>query len=131
MSAPLHFSIGQRAYEWRERGVTFGRPLAVDDNTLCAYDQRERLIKTFPRTNRKEITRHKAYGHTTNRKPARHCHPSLKERLAVACVPRSRRLIVATLTPEQRQLVLGKPASGTDPGQVLPERQHAHDHTLG
>jgi hypothetical protein len=31
-------------------------------------DQRDHLIKTVPRTSRKEVTRHKAYGHTTNRK---------------------------------------------------------------
>jgi hypothetical protein len=31
-------------------------------------DQREYLIKTVPRTSRKEVTRHKAYDHTTNRK---------------------------------------------------------------
>jgi hypothetical protein len=40
------------------------------------------LIKHVPRTSRKEVTRHKAYGHTTNQKPARHCHPSPKAKTA-------------------------------------------------
>jgi hypothetical protein len=38
-------------------------PIEVDDTTLRVYDHRDHLIKTIPRTNRKEVTRHKAYGH--------------------------------------------------------------------
>jgi hypothetical protein len=40
----------------------------VDGTTLQVYDQHEHLIKKVPRTSRKEIRRHKAYGHTTNHK---------------------------------------------------------------
>ena len=40
----------------------------VDETTLRVYDQHEHLIKNVPRTSRKEVTRHKAYGHTTNQK---------------------------------------------------------------
>ena len=32
----------------------------------CVYDHRDHLRKTVPRTSRKEVHRHKAYGHTTN-----------------------------------------------------------------
>ncbi|MBA2474084.1 MAG: hypothetical protein H0V41_18320 [Pseudonocardiales bacterium] len=42
--------------------------IEVDETTLRVYDHRNHLIKTVPRTSHKEITRHKAYGHTTNRK---------------------------------------------------------------
>jgi hypothetical protein len=42
--------------------------IEVDDTTLRVYDQRDHLIKAVPRTSRKEVTRHNAYGHTTNRK---------------------------------------------------------------
>jgi hypothetical protein len=42
--------------------------IEVNDTTLRVYDHRDPLIKTVPRTSRKEVTRHKAYGHTTNRK---------------------------------------------------------------
>jgi hypothetical protein len=35
---------------------------------LRVYDHRDHLIKTIPRTSRKEVARHKAYGHTTNQK---------------------------------------------------------------
>jgi hypothetical protein len=42
--------------------------IEVNDTTLRVYDQREYLIKAVPRTSRKELTRHKAYGHSTNRK---------------------------------------------------------------
>jgi hypothetical protein len=42
--------------------------IEVDETTLRLYDQHEHLIKHVPRTSRKEVTRHKAYGHTTNRK---------------------------------------------------------------
>jgi hypothetical protein len=38
----------------------------VDETTLRVYDQRDNLIKNVPRTNRKEVHRHKAYGHTTS-----------------------------------------------------------------
>ena len=41
-------------------------PIEVDDTTLHVYDQRDHLIKNVPRTSRKEVRRHKAYGHTTN-----------------------------------------------------------------
>jgi hypothetical protein len=42
--------------------------IEVDETTLRVYDHREHLIKHVPRTSRKEVTRHKAYGHTTNHK---------------------------------------------------------------
>jgi hypothetical protein len=42
--------------------------IEVDETTLRVYDPREHLIKTVPRTSRKEVRRHKAYGHTTNQK---------------------------------------------------------------
>jgi hypothetical protein len=42
--------------------------IEVDETTLRVYDQHEHLIKHIPRTSRKEVTRHKAYGHTTNQK---------------------------------------------------------------
>jgi hypothetical protein len=42
--------------------------IEVDETTLRVYDQHEHLIKNLPRTSRKEVTRHKAYGHTTNQK---------------------------------------------------------------
>ncbi len=40
----------------------------IDETTLRVYDNRENFIKHVPRTSRKEVTRHKAYGHTTNHK---------------------------------------------------------------
>ena len=40
--------------------------IEVDETTLRLYDHRDHLIKTVPRTSRKEVRRHKAYGHTTN-----------------------------------------------------------------
>jgi hypothetical protein len=40
--------------------------IEVDETTLRLYDQRNHLIKNVPRTSRKEVRRHKAYGHTTN-----------------------------------------------------------------
>lgn len=40
--------------------------IEVDESTLRVYDQRDHLIKNVPRTSRKEVRRHKAYGHTTN-----------------------------------------------------------------
>ncbi|MGH3698973.1 MAG: hypothetical protein ACRDQY_05790 [Pseudonocardiaceae bacterium] len=40
--------------------------IEVDETALRVYDHREHLIKTVPRTSRKEVRRHKAYGHTTN-----------------------------------------------------------------
>lgn len=49
--------------------------IEVDETTLRVYDQCERLIKTVPRTSRKAVRGHKDYGHTTNHKTARHCHP--------------------------------------------------------
>jgi hypothetical protein len=42
--------------------------IELDETTLRLYDQHDQLIKTVPRTSRKEVTRHKAYGHTTNQK---------------------------------------------------------------
>lgn len=42
--------------------------IEVDETTLHVYDQRDHLIKTVPRTSRKEVRRRKAYGHTTNQK---------------------------------------------------------------
>jgi hypothetical protein len=39
--------------------------IEVDETTLRVYDH---LINTVPRTRRKEVTRHKAYRHTTNKK---------------------------------------------------------------
>jgi hypothetical protein len=42
--------------------------IEVDETTLRVYDQRDHLIKHVPRTSRKEVHRHKAYGHTTNHK---------------------------------------------------------------
>lgn len=42
--------------------------IEVDETTLSVYDQRDHLIKHVPRTSRKEVARHKAYGHTTNHK---------------------------------------------------------------
>jgi hypothetical protein len=44
--------------------------IEVDETTLRVYDHREHLIKHVPRTSRKEVTRHNAYGHTTNHKTA-------------------------------------------------------------
>jgi hypothetical protein len=38
--------------------------IEVDETTLRVYDQRDHLIKNVPRTSRKEVRRHKAYGHT-------------------------------------------------------------------
>ena len=32
----------------------------------CVYDHRDHARKTVPRTSRKEVHRHQAYGHTTN-----------------------------------------------------------------
>ena len=32
----------------------------------CVYDHRDYVRKAVPRTSRKEVRRHKAYGHTTN-----------------------------------------------------------------
>ncbi|MCA1836690.1 MAG: IS481 family transposase [Actinobacteria bacterium] len=40
--------------------------IEVDETTLRVYDQRHHLIKNVPRTSRKEVRRHKAYGHTTS-----------------------------------------------------------------
>jgi hypothetical protein len=40
--------------------------IEVDETTLRVYDQRNHLIKNVPRTSRKEVRRHKAYGHTTS-----------------------------------------------------------------
>jgi hypothetical protein len=40
--------------------------IEVDETTLRIYDQRDHLIQTVPRTSRKEVRRHKAYGRTTN-----------------------------------------------------------------
>jgi hypothetical protein len=40
--------------------------IEVDETTLRVYDQHDHLIKNVPRTSRKEVRRHKAYGHTTN-----------------------------------------------------------------
>ena len=40
--------------------------IEVDETTLRVYDHHDHLIKTIPRTSRKEVRRHKAYGHTTN-----------------------------------------------------------------
>jgi hypothetical protein len=37
--------------------------IEVDETTLRVYDQRDYLIKTVPRTSRREVRRHKAYGH--------------------------------------------------------------------
>jgi hypothetical protein len=45
--------------------------IEVDEATLRVCDHREHLIKIVPRT-RREVTRHKAYGHTPTAKPARH-----------------------------------------------------------
>jgi transposase-like protein len=42
--------------------------IETDDTTLRVYAHRDLLIKTIPRTSRKEIPRHKAYDHTTDRK---------------------------------------------------------------
>jgi transposase InsO family protein len=42
--------------------------IEIDETTLRVYDQRDHLIKHVPRTSRKEVTRHKAYGHTTHHK---------------------------------------------------------------
>ena len=41
--------------------------IEVDETTLRVYDQRDHVIKTVPCTSGKEVRRHKAYGHTTNR----------------------------------------------------------------
>lgn len=56
--------------------------IEVDDTTLRVYDQRNQLIKTVPRTSRKEVTRHKAYGPPPTAKPARHRHPSPETKTA-------------------------------------------------
>ena len=40
--------------------------IEVDETTLRVYDHHDQLIKNVPRTSRKEVRRHKAYGHTTN-----------------------------------------------------------------
>ncbi|MGH3515332.1 MAG: IS6 family transposase, partial [Pseudonocardiaceae bacterium] len=40
--------------------------IEVDETTLRVYDHHDHLIKTVPRSSRREVTRHKAYGHTTN-----------------------------------------------------------------
>jgi hypothetical protein len=42
--------------------------IEIDETTLRVYDQHDHLIKQVPRTSRNEVTRHKAYGHTTNQK---------------------------------------------------------------
>jgi len=42
--------------------------IEIDETTLRLYDHHDHLIKTLPRTSRKEVRRHKAYGHTTNQK---------------------------------------------------------------
>ncbi|HEX2290652.1 MAG TPA: hypothetical protein VHH53_10790 [Pseudonocardiaceae bacterium] len=42
--------------------------IEIDETTLRVYDQRNHLIKHVPRTSRKEVHRHKAYGHTTKQK---------------------------------------------------------------
>ncbi|MGH3814459.1 MAG: hypothetical protein ACRDUV_18730, partial [Pseudonocardiaceae bacterium] len=42
--------------------------IEVDETTLRVYNQHDHLIKNVPRTSRKEVRRHKAYGHTTNHK---------------------------------------------------------------
>ena len=41
--------------------------IEVDDTTRRVYDHHDQLIKNVPGTSRKEVARHKAYGHTTNR----------------------------------------------------------------
>jgi hypothetical protein len=59
--------IGQRV----QVGLRYARQIVtieVDETTLRVYDHREHLIKHVPRTSRKEVTRHKAYGHTIDRK---------------------------------------------------------------
>ncbi len=42
--------------------------IEVDEIILRVYDQRDHLIKHVHRTSRKEVARHKAYGHTTKQK---------------------------------------------------------------
>lgn len=47
----------------------FEVPIAVVEHVQGYLgDHHEHLIKTVPRTSRMEVRRHKAYGHTTNRK---------------------------------------------------------------
>jgi hypothetical protein len=59
--------IGQRVQVGlREAGQIV--TIEVDETILRVYDHHDHLIKHVPRTSRKEVTRHKAYGHTTNRK---------------------------------------------------------------
>jgi hypothetical protein len=53
--------------------------IEADYTILSVYDHPQRLIKTVPRTSHKEVTRHKAYSHTTNRKSARQCHLSTED----------------------------------------------------
>jgi hypothetical protein len=66
--------IGQRV----QVGLRYASQIVtieVDDMTLRVYDHRDQLIKTIPRTSRKEVRRHKAYGHTTNRKTSQALSP--------------------------------------------------------
>jgi hypothetical protein len=57
--------IGQRVQVGlRYAGQTV--TIEVDETTLRVYDHRDQLIKNVPRTSRKEVRRHKAYGHTTH-----------------------------------------------------------------
>jgi hypothetical protein len=56
--------------------------IEVDQTTLRVYDQRNQLIKNVPRTSRKEVHHHKAYGHTTNTQPPRHRYRSPEAKTA-------------------------------------------------
>ncbi|MGH3673924.1 MAG: hypothetical protein ACRDSH_25365 [Pseudonocardiaceae bacterium] len=60
-------TIGQRV----QVGLRYAAQIVtidIDETTLRVYDHHEHLIKTVPRTSRKQVRRHKAYGHTTNHK---------------------------------------------------------------
>jgi hypothetical protein len=56
--------------------------IKVDETTLRVYDQHDHLIKTVPRSSRKDVHRHKAYGHTTNQKPASWLGPAKSVKLS-------------------------------------------------
>jgi hypothetical protein len=69
VGATVHSAVdrsGAAVSAWRGEGQIV--TIEVDDTTLRIYDHRDHLIKTIPRTSRKEIRRHKAYGATTNQK---------------------------------------------------------------
>jgi len=56
--------VGQRVQVgFRHAGATV--TIEVDDTVLRVLDQHDEIITVVPRSSRKEVTRYKAYGHTT------------------------------------------------------------------